>query len=140
MLAFILALITIFLASAIISFLLHLLLMPIEVSIQVGKKSPDGRYKLGKEMPGERLPYISVLFGLINYTVAKTSSFFIAQRVFDSFEQEMSLFFVLLCGLIFIIHDLGRINGFLRTSGVWKETGYFLGDLTSVILVIIFLL
>ncbi len=140
MLAFILALITIFLASAIISPLLHLLLIPIEVAIQTGKKSPDGRYKLGAGTPGERLPYISFLFGLINYTVAKTSAFFIAQRVFDSFEQEISLFFVLLCGLIFIIHDLGRINGFLGTSGVWKETGYFLGDLTSVVLAIIFLL
>ena len=136
-LIFILALVSLPISSTFVGFILLLLLGPIEKSIQWGKKSAKEWKQLGVENPGERLAFVSVLFSVIDNTISRTSALLVAQSIFHYFADRITVPFIILYALIFVIHDIARIKRFTRNSGIWTEIGYLLGDVISVIIAMI---
>ena len=134
---FIFALASIPITATILGFFTLFLLATIEKRIQWGKKSSNEWQQLGVENPGERLPLISIIFSTIDNTVTKTFALLVAQFIFHYFTTQMPVSFIILCGLIFIIHDGARIKRFIGSHGIWTEIGYLLGDLISLIIALI---
>jgi hypothetical protein len=104
----------------------------LEKRLQWQDKSMEQWRKMGVVCPGERVPGISFLFGLINTTVNKTAAMLGAATIFHFLGHSMPVWFVLLAGGLVILLDLGRIRRFLGNSGVWTELGYLCGDVIGV--------
>ncbi len=134
MVTFILAMISIPISSTILGFITLLLFGPINSKIQIGKKTLEELLLL--ENPGERLPFVSLIFSTIVNVLTKTGAFFIAQYIYQYYSSQMPVYFVIICGLMFIIHDFSRIGRFKGSSGLWTEIGYLLGDLFSIAIAI----
>jgi len=129
MLTFILALISFPVTASIASFLFYPSLL--ERRIQWRGKTVEYWAKKGVYSPGERLPFVSFIFGVLGTTISKICALFGAGMIFHWAGETMPSLFIILVFVINAYHDLARINRFNGNSGVHTEKGYFVGDLVG---------
>ncbi|MBT3186070.1 MAG: hypothetical protein HN343_00460 [Candidatus Thioglobus sp.] len=127
MLIFILALISFPVTAIIASFLLHPSLL--ERQIQWRGKTLEYWAKKGVYLPGERLPFVSFIFGVLNTTISKICALFGAGVIFHWAGETIPILFIYLVFVINMYSDINRIAMFNGNSGVHKERGYLVGDL-----------
>jgi len=130
LLAWILALVSFPLTNAIV-FVLMVPFDRVESALQQGGKSAEEWRALGVLCPGERVAWLSFVFGVIRTAISKTVAVLVAAHIFHLFGHAMPLLLVLLVAALAVLRDVARIIRFLGNSGVWTECGYLLGDLVG---------
>ena len=107
------------------------LLVFIEKPIQWGGKDLAEWKALGVEAPGERLPALSFLSGMIGTTITRGFAYVAGAWVFVVRNADPSIIPMVLYALFFLPMDLARIRVFSGNSGQPKEIGYFCGSIVA---------
>jgi hypothetical protein len=132
--AFVIALLSLPVTVVTATFLVSLPLVLIEKEIQWQNKSEEKWRDMGVEVPSERLPLVSLLFGALDNIVGKTAALVVAALIFALFRQTMPILFVIVILVPLLYHDFSRIVLFIGSSGLWTEVGYLVGDIFGVML------
>jgi len=132
-LTYLLALVTFF----VVEFVSNVLTLPIAALdkwLQWAGKSAEEWQAQGVTNPGERLPLVSAVCGILSTLVTRLTAIWAAGWPFGWRSTTMPLAFILAVGAIFLLNDAIRVRRFVGNSGIWTELGYAAGGMLGLAL------